>query len=43
MGGVGSMMVGIDGKVTVLLSNVTAPIRASALPFSVAPVVIVID
>jgi hypothetical protein len=34
---------GQTGTTTGLLSSVTAPVRARALPFSVAPVVIVID
>lgn len=32
-----------EGFVTVLVSSVTAPVCASALPFSVAPVVKVTD
>jgi hypothetical protein len=34
---------GQAGTLTGLLSNVTAPVEASALPFSVAPVVAVMD
>jgi len=34
---------GQGGTTTVLVSNVTAPLRASALPFNVAPVVMVMD
>jgi hypothetical protein len=42
VGGVVVVM-GAPGLTIVLESNVTAPIRAKALPFSVAPVLIVID
>src|SRR5579863_4979065 len=34
---------GQGGTTTVLVSNVTAPVRARALPFNVAPVVMVMD
>src|SRR4051794_38335651 len=34
---------GQEGTTTALLSNVTAPVRASARPFSLAPVVMVMD